>query len=770
MDAQCCLADCYLDGKGVKQNSKKAVNWYRIAAGLGSSKAQYKVGYLYENGYGVQKNYAEGAKWYRKAAEQGNAEAQVRLGGMYLNGCGVAEDPVQAVKWYLKAAEQGNVEAMRKLVFCYMEGKGVKQDPSEVTKWYGKAAELGDMDAQYEYGYRLQCGLGVAADVKAGSLWLEKAEGQAYRTYILAGDEYFEGKNGKTVDYSKALYNYEKAAKYGTASKKITECQYRYAKQLEKRKGFGGYPSAEAYYLKAANSGHIEAQYAYGEYCRKTKAETTAIGWYESAARGGSVDAMNRLGECYEKGIGVALDNNKAIEYYRQAANAGNATAKERAGKMLTKEQAYQQGLEYFNGKDGKRPDYRQAEPFLKIAAENGIADAQGKYGYCLLWGWNGISTDPKTGFLWTKKAAEQGLVYALANLGLCYEKGLGVAIDAKEAVACYRRAAEKGNAVGQDGYGYCLANGFGVAKNEKEAVVWLEKAARAGRSRAQLLLGKQYENGRGVAKNIKNAAYWYGQAAKNGNVEAQRRIGLCYYKGLGVEKNYNNAVIWFQKAHYKDTIAGYMLACCYEKGLGIERDPVRACNIMCSVAYDGYVHAQEKMGEYYETGVGCQVNLSEAKRWYSLAAKQNNENAQAGLQRVQEKMAANEKMRQREEDRRQLETISLQLEKTERQLKELKEEEERIKREKDREEDRHFYHTKTEVHPTGCSSVYSYMGQDVVDIHYTATFYYETKSGRKKEKSASGTVNWVPVYRAGNFSASEVESLHSSLTGDFYD
>lgn len=47
---------------------------------------------MYDQGRGVTQNYKEAVWWYRKAAEQGDAVAQFNLAEMYRNGLGVAKD------------------------------------------------------------------------------------------------------------------------------------------------------------------------------------------------------------------------------------------------------------------------------------------------------------------------------------------------------------------------------------------------------------------------------------------------------------------------------------------------------------------------------------------------------------------------------------------------------------------------------------------------------------------------------------------------------
>ncbi len=47
------------------------------------------------------------------------------------------------------AAEQGYAIAQNNLGWMYQEGKGVQQDDAEAVKWYRKAAEQGNAEAQY---------------------------------------------------------------------------------------------------------------------------------------------------------------------------------------------------------------------------------------------------------------------------------------------------------------------------------------------------------------------------------------------------------------------------------------------------------------------------------------------------------------------------------------------------------------------------------------------------------------------------------------------
>ena len=153
---------CYANGYGgASSNDVEAVRWYRKAAELGNTDAQFNLGLMYTKGQGVVQDDMEAARWYRKAAEQGNASAQVNLGWVYENGRGVAKSDVEAVRWYRKAAEQGEAYAQRSLGLMYADGRGVLKDDVEAVRWYRKAAEQGDADARNALDLMHKRGYGV---------------------------------------------------------------------------------------------------------------------------------------------------------------------------------------------------------------------------------------------------------------------------------------------------------------------------------------------------------------------------------------------------------------------------------------------------------------------------------------------------------------------------------------------------------------------------------------------------------------------------------
>ena len=106
-DAQNYLGFMYYKGKGVPQDDKAAVQWYRRAAEQGDADAQKNLGVM-SRAARFNLGFKAAAQQLRRAAEQGIAFAQGKLGWMYAQGKGVPIDYVYAHMWANIAASVGN--------------------------------------------------------------------------------------------------------------------------------------------------------------------------------------------------------------------------------------------------------------------------------------------------------------------------------------------------------------------------------------------------------------------------------------------------------------------------------------------------------------------------------------------------------------------------------------------------------------------------------------------------------------------------------------
>ena len=146
-------------------------------------------------------------------------------------------------------------------------------------------------------------------------------------------------------------------------------------------------------------------------------------------------------------------------------------------------------------------------------------------------------------------KAAEQGIAEAQYRLGYCYEYGKGVEKSLTEAVKWYRKAADNGYPNAKYVLGNCYKYGKGVEKSLTEAVKWYHKAANDGDIAGQLALGNCYKYGKGVEQSFTEAAKWFRKGATQGYDYAQYELGKCYRDGKGVQQSYKEAEKWFRKA-----------------------------------------------------------------------------------------------------------------------------------------------------------------------------------------------------------------------------
>jgi len=145
--AQNLLGELYLNGQGIRPDSKTAAQWFTRSAELGHAPAQLNLGMLFEAGQGVPADYARALDWYRKAAGQGNPNAQYSLAVMYVYGRGVKRDDRESIKWFVQAAEQGHGLSQYALAQRYIAGQGVEQDLAEAFKWLTLAAAQNIPDA-----------------------------------------------------------------------------------------------------------------------------------------------------------------------------------------------------------------------------------------------------------------------------------------------------------------------------------------------------------------------------------------------------------------------------------------------------------------------------------------------------------------------------------------------------------------------------------------------------------------------------------------------
>lgn len=88
------------------EDHRREIALLQAAAAKGLAAAQCTLGVVYLNGDGVPEDFRLAMEHYRKAADRGNASAMGNISQLYSNGLGVPEDPVKAAMWKRKEDEQ----------------------------------------------------------------------------------------------------------------------------------------------------------------------------------------------------------------------------------------------------------------------------------------------------------------------------------------------------------------------------------------------------------------------------------------------------------------------------------------------------------------------------------------------------------------------------------------------------------------------------------------------------------------------------------------
>ena len=88
------------------------------------------------------------------------------------------------------------------------------------------------------------------------------------------------------------------------------------------------------------------------------------------------------------------------------------------------------------------------------------------------------------------KPLAEGGDVIAQTNLGIIFEKGLGVSKSYKMAIKWFKLAAEQKNGFAQAALGSMYEEGQGVKKDYVKAYMWMDIAASANEVNGKLMRG----------------------------------------------------------------------------------------------------------------------------------------------------------------------------------------------------------------------------------------------------------------------------------------
>ena len=186
-------------------------------------------------------------------------------------------------------------------------------------------------------------------------------------------------------------------------------------------------------------------------------------------------------------------------------------------------------------------------EELLRLVKQRD-ATAQFNLGEMYQYG-QGVPQDYKEAEKWYRLAAEQGNLDAQIRLAFGYYFGEGIPRDHEEAAKWYRLAADQGDETGQFWLGFICEMATvspRTTRTPRSGIVWRRNRETQWRNGASA--GCMSE-AKVSPQDYKEALKWYRRAAEQGHEDAQYRLGIMYEAGQGVPQDYIQAHTWFNLA-----------------------------------------------------------------------------------------------------------------------------------------------------------------------------------------------------------------------------
>ena len=527
---------------GFPLDTKILLDWYVAQARAGQPWAQAYLGALAESGQWVKQDYAVALGWYRTAGLAGNVPAQWRVAFFYNNGVGVAKDPVEARRWgqmwevkRCEEHERDNASANACDRFA-----ADKYDPQSFTPGVDsfcmrhfaqraiEACTVAVKGSPKTRRYRNQLARAYAHTGRFDEARREAAvaaKGGSSSAMILLGVMDQRGL-GAEKNEREALAWYRKASEAGNP-------------RANSLLGIAGPITVAPTMEQMAEKGDPRQQFNVAAQLEREKKYDEAIKWYTRAAEQGFRPAELNLAQMYEKGIGVKQDNAEARKRYRRLSELGDNEARYRAAKLAADAQDYKEALGLYErlvrddevkamldlgqlNEDGRgMPQNRARAAELYERAAERSPWARARLGVLYL-----DMSEFSRARSWLQRSAGEGNGASRNNLGVMYDRGLGVAPDYRAARDHYLSALAAGN---QQAAGN-LENMFAEGRGGPATIDWYKPAADAGIPTAQYRLGMIYRKGEGAPRDDQLAAQYLLNAARQGHVEARKEAGEVLY------------------------------------------------------------------------------------------------------------------------------------------------------------------------------------------------------------------------------------------------
>jgi len=192
-------------------------------------------------------------------------------------------------------------------------------------------------------------------------------------------------------------------------------------------------PLQRAIYLGDLSSLALKAWLLIGGREGVAKDEERGFELAKEGARLGCHHCQGVLAYCHYGGWGCEEYEALSLELARESSGRGSRYGQYTLGEL------------HRFGAGGLARGYAQAIAFYRLAAAQGLDEAQSNLGCMYLFG-RGVAEDSAQALRWFQLAAAQGFPAALFNIAACHENGRGVRKNKAAAIRWYKRSQAAGS------------------------------------------------------------------------------------------------------------------------------------------------------------------------------------------------------------------------------------------------------------------------------------------------------------------------------------
>lgn len=538
--SKCRLGEMYYEGQGVDKRPAKAFALIKESVDPGIPETVYQLGRCYFMGIGTSVDYELGYEMIITAADKGYPPAENFIAAIYFDGEYVDKDVDKAMSWLEKAVDHDDPKALYNMGNVYYEGKYRGMNKTLAVRLWKRSAELNYAPALGRLGASYLEGEGK---IDEGLEYLEKAVmGGDYKAVEPYARYHIKNRSDKPaiektvkllktaiangnknvcydlgmiyshfsdlIDYGKACECFEEGHKNGDV-----RCSFEYA--ILKLRGTGTSTDEETAFkilLDIAEKGHVPSFSWVGHcYFRGVGVNSDKIAarkWFERGDDKGNAYCTMRLGCMYIYGVGARLDDERGIELLHRSFKKGESQAAFELGKYYE---------ELLKDDDKSIPD---ALFWYMEGAERDNCDCIMKLAGHYESGAFITRSEEKAFDLYKRAYKLEESPVAAAEIGRCYEDGIGTEPDIGAALNWYLRAAKRNSFACWRLYNIYMGRNDG-----ERALFWLRRSAAKGLVTAMVELAKIYESGTLVPKSELMAMKWYHGASDEKNEFAKARF-----------------------------------------------------------------------------------------------------------------------------------------------------------------------------------------------------------------------------------------------------